>query len=45
MLSRGVQLVWSVDFENREVSVHRNGERVKLLSENDTISAEPFFEI
>lgn len=39
-LTAGVKLVWVVDPESRQVSVHRAGQPVHILSEGDTLSGE-----
>jgi Uma2 family endonuclease len=39
-LDKGVRLIWVVDPEDRSVAVHRAGEKVKVLSENETLTGE-----
>ena len=39
-LTAGVKVVWVVDPESRQVSVHRAGQPVRILNENDTLSGE-----
>ncbi|MGQ9881407.1 MAG: Uma2 family endonuclease [Armatimonadota bacterium] len=39
-LSAGVQMVWVVDPTDRLVIVHRAGQPVRILNENDTLSGE-----
>jgi len=40
MLARGVKIVWLIDFENREVSIHQTGKRFQRAGEKDTITGE-----
>jgi Uma2 family endonuclease len=39
-LDRGVQLVWVVDPENREMAVYRPGQQPRVLSESETVTGE-----
>ncbi len=39
-LEKGVCLIWVVDPEDRSIAVFRNGQKPKVLSENETLSGE-----
>ena len=39
-LLAGVRVVWVIDPQTRQVSVHRAGQPVRILNENDTLSGE-----
>lgn len=39
-LTKGVRLVWVVDPEDRSVAVYREGQKPKVLNENETLSGE-----
>jgi Uma2 family endonuclease len=39
-LEKGVRLIWVADPEDCSVTIYRNGEMMKILSENDTLTGE-----
>lgn len=39
-LEKGVRLIWVADPEDRSVTIYRNGETMRILSENETLTGE-----